>query len=82
MTELEMPEDVAPNRAVELIREVATVGDEVRITQGATTLESDDHVEGTIVSIDVDHLVLDTGAESTRRLVPAEIDSMALISDH
>ena len=82
MTELEMPEGVDAQRAVGLIREVAAVGDEVRITQGATTLESDDHLEGTIVSIDVDHLVLDTGEEATRRLAPTEIDSMALVSDH
>ena len=82
MTELEMPEDVGPDRAVALISEVATTGDEVRITQGATTLESDDHLEGTIVSIDGEHLVLDTGEESTRRLVTTEIDSLALISEH
>lgn len=81
MSELSVPDGADSEEAVSLVRELADVGDEVRVSHDVVDLDAENYTEGTIVDIAPGGLELDTGSGANERIPPTEIDRLTLVSE-
>ena len=80
MPELDVPESADHDETRALVREFVEEGDEVEIYDTVMVKGEQNRLEGTVVGLEAEFVVLDTGSVSNERVQYADMDRMTVVS--